>query len=81
MRRYFLRPTAVRAGRTPSVPYALVASFERASDMHLAYVEFCYFFNTPGARFTYTLQCDCCLRITIVLDWDIKSSIQHINVQ
>ena len=30
------------------------------SDMCLAYVEFCKFFN---ARFTYTLMCDCCLRI------------------
>ena len=59
----------MRAGRTPSIPNALVASFERASDVRLAYVEFCYFFNTPGARFTYTLQCDCCLNSSQTLEY------------
>ena len=50
------------AGRTPSVPTALVASFERVSDVRLSYVEFCYLYNTPGARFTNTLLRDCCLK-------------------
>ena len=59
--RLLKRRTATSAGRTPKVPNALVACFERVSDVRLAYVEFCYFFNTPGARFTYTLLCDCCL--------------------
>ena len=40
----------------------IVASFERVSDVRLACEEFCYFFNTPGARFTYTLMCDCSFR-------------------
>ena len=41
----FLSPNA---RETPSVPNALVPSFERVSDVRMAYVEFCYFFNTPG---------------------------------
>ena len=52
-----------RAGRTPSVPNALEESFERVSDVRLLFVEFCYLFNTPVARFTYTLLCDCCLNV------------------
>ena len=41
------------------------ACFERVFDVRLAYVKFCYFFNTPGARFTYTLLCDCCLKLVL----------------
>ena len=42
----------------------LVTRFERVSDVCLAYVEFCNLFNAPGARFNYTLMCDCCLTYT-----------------
>ena len=45
-----------RSKRVQSVFNALVASFERVSDVRLACKEFCYFFNTSGARFTYTLM-------------------------
>ena len=47
-RRDFKRRTATRAGRTPSVPNALVASFERVSDVRLACEEFCYFSTRPA---------------------------------
>ena len=67
-RRDFLRRTATHAGRTSSVPNALVASVERVSDVRLAYVEFHYFFNTPGARFTYTLMCDCSLTLLFCIE-------------
>ena len=50
-RRDFMRRTATRAGRTPSVPNALVASFKRVSDfvsdVRLANMEFCYFSTRP----------------------------------
>ena len=45
-----------RAGRTPSVPNALVASFERVSDVRLACEEFCYFFQ--HARRAFHLYAD-----------------------
>ena len=56
------RLLATRAGRTPSVPNARLTGLGRVSDVRLAYVEICIFFNTPGARFTYTLMYDCCLK-------------------
>ena len=51
MRRDFLRRTATRAGRTPSVLNALVASFERVSEVRLAYVEYC--FSTRPVRVSH----------------------------
>ena len=56
----FQRHKATRAGCTPSVHNVLVTRFECVSNVCLAYVEFCNFFNTPGTRFTYTLMSDCC---------------------
>ena len=39
--------------RAPSVPNIPVTRFERVSDVRLAYLEFCNFFNTPGARVSF----------------------------
>ena len=48
--------------RAPDVhkgyPDVLVSRFERVSDGRQAYLGFCNFFNTLGARFTYSLMCD-----------------------
>ena len=56
-RRDILTRTATRAGRTQSAPNALVASFERVSDVRLAYyVEFCYF-STHSARVSLISHC------------------------
>ena len=51
--RLLKRRTATSAGRTPKVPNALVACFERVSDVRLAYVEFCYFFQHARRAFHY----------------------------
>ena len=63
----FLRRTATHTGCTPSVPNAHVACFGHISDMHLVYVEFCNFFNMPSAHFTYTLMCDCYLKVFVTI--------------
>ena len=48
MLRDFYGCIETRAGRTPSIPNRLVASFEHVSEMRLAYVNFAIFSTRPA---------------------------------
>ena len=68
-RRDLKQRTATRAGRTQSIPNALVASFGRVSDVRLVYVEFCYFFfSTRPVRVLLIRYC-----VTAVLNGNFST--------